>query len=258
MKESFGLFDYDSKNTNEDMFEITGICKAVRKGGLVEMKKLAEDLDKTTGVSTKVLATIGKIRKTYWVYSNCINPPEANDELWLALRNYTAKEGIGGIQIQLEDIIKLGKCKFVVKEFSIEPIKEPEVVVQIMSNNEIDNIRPAGNSEILATQLPETIIRDPTEHPKESKAESKKPAKEDEIHCRICLGSENTESDPLISSPCKCIGSVKLIHFNCMRQWLCSKITERKTQSTVSYVWKDLECDVCKTKYPSIFYDLIS
>lgn len=41
--------------------------------------------------------------------------------------------------------------------------------------------------------------------------------------CRICLGEEDEpESNPLFS-PCKCAGSMGLIHLECLREWLMSK-----------------------------------
>ncbi len=53
--------------------------------------------------------------------------------------------------------------------------------------------------------------------------------------CRICWGTENEEADtsnapddgvpefnPLIS-PCKCGGSVKMIHLKCLKEWLETK-----------------------------------
>lgn len=40
--------------------------------------------------------------------------------------------------------------------------------------------------------------------------------------CRFCFGEEDTEFNPLIS-PCKCLGSVHLIHFMCLKTWLSRK-----------------------------------
>jgi RING-variant domain len=40
--------------------------------------------------------------------------------------------------------------------------------------------------------------------------------------CRICLDESETEKNPLIT-PCKCIGSVRYIHFDCLKAWLNQK-----------------------------------
>jgi len=54
--------------------------------------------------------------------------------------------------------------------------------------------------------------------------------------CRICLEEDNTFSNPFIS-PCKCKGSMKYIHRNCLQNW-------RMANNTAFY-----ECDICKYKY---------
>lgn len=40
--------------------------------------------------------------------------------------------------------------------------------------------------------------------------------------CRICLGEDNFKDNPMIS-PCKCDGTMKYIHIECLREWLNSK-----------------------------------
>ena len=44
-----------------------------------------------------------------------------------------------------------------------------------------------------------------------------------EIRCKVCLCSEETEQDPL-TSPCLCKGSVAKIHVGCLKQWINSKV----------------------------------
>jgi hypothetical protein len=36
--------------------------------------------------------------------------------------------------------------------------------------------------------------------------------------CRICLGDENYNNNPLIN-PCTCSGTMKYIHLYCLKQW---------------------------------------
>jgi hypothetical protein len=43
--------------------------------------------------------------------------------------------------------------------------------------------------------------------------------------CRVCYGDDTTDENPLIS-PCKCKGSMKYIHYKCLKNWLNSKIEE--------------------------------
>jgi len=67
--------------------------------------------------------------------------------------------------------------------------------------------------------------------------------------CRICLGDENTPDNPLIS-PCKCDGTMKHIHIECLREWLNSKRSYKENTAVKTYCWKALECELCKLKFP--------
>ena len=74
--------------------------------------------------------------------------------------------------------------------------------------------------------------------------------------CRICYGEESTIENPLIC-PCVCKGSMKYIHYDCLKNWLNSKIEEdmslddkdREIES-ISYNRKDISCELCKEKLP--------
>ena len=74
--------------------------------------------------------------------------------------------------------------------------------------------------------------------------------------CRICYGTDYSIENPLIC-PCICKGSMKFIHFQCLKNWLNSKIetdlsinTEIEEEVGITYCSKDLACELCKTKFP--------
>ena len=77
--------------------------------------------------------------------------------------------------------------------------------------------------------------------------------------CRICFGEEDKKinmENPLIS-PCLCKGSMKYIHYECLKNWLESKIQssplssiELKDSIGMCYCSNDLICELCKTKFP--------
>ncbi|SCN59487.1 FHA domain protein, putative [Plasmodium chabaudi adami] len=70
-------------------------------------------------------------------------------------------------------------------------------------------------------------------------------------NCRICLCEYENEDNPLIS-PCKCKGSMKYIHLNCLRTWMKGRLNVRSDgESTVSFFWKQLNCELCKFPYPT-------
>ena len=68
--------------------------------------------------------------------------------------------------------------------------------------------------------------------------------------CRICL-SEDEPDNPIIS-PCQCTGSVKYIHLDCIREWLHGKMHKKETALVNSYIWRGLECEICKQYYKDI------
>jgi hypothetical protein len=70
--------------------------------------------------------------------------------------------------------------------------------------------------------------------------------------CRFCWGSESTEENPCIV-PCKCSGSVGFIHFECLRNWLGTKLQRKESEHLVSMYWKTFECEICKQAYPYLF-----
>ncbi|OMJ74400.1 hypothetical protein SteCoe_26697 [Stentor coeruleus] len=69
--------------------------------------------------------------------------------------------------------------------------------------------------------------------------------------CRICCCEEGEDDNPLIS-PCKCIGSMKVIHLLCLKKWLESKVSCRNLGTVSSYYWNDFICELCKSHFPGI------
>ncbi|CAD8140995.1 unnamed protein product [Paramecium octaurelia] len=70
--------------------------------------------------------------------------------------------------------------------------------------------------------------------------------------CRICLG--NTQSSNPLLNPCKCSGSLKYIHLECMKRWL-KELTSasRSSEKSETYLWNLLKCEICQEPYKVIF-----
>ena len=73
--------------------------------------------------------------------------------------------------------------------------------------------------------------------------------------CRICLGTEEegqpTEDgkpDKLIC-PCKCAGSMGMIHISCHKEWVNGKRLVYKGKKVQSFFWKTLECELCNEAF---------
>lgn len=43
------------------------------------------------------------------------------------------------------------------------------------------------------------------------------------LQCRICLERISETQQEGVTSPCKCAGSVKLIHIKCLKEWIKAK-----------------------------------
>lgn len=43
---------------------------------------------------------------------------------------------------------------------------------------------------------------------------------------------------------------MKMIHLDCLREWLNSKCTIKETGAVKTYCWKAIECELCKEKLP--------
>ena len=78
---------------------------------------------------------------------------------------------------------------------------------------------------------------------------------EREKTCRICYSGDADEDNPLIH-PCSCIGSMKYIHYKCLKIWLAKNYykLEYKIGLIRRYRYKEPECELCKSKFPEIIY----
>ena len=77
--------------------------------------------------------------------------------------------------------------------------------------------------------------------------------KANQFPCRICFNDEYDQSNPLIN-PCKCRGSMKYIHLECLRIWLKSKIESRFSSKIMIFKLSSIECELCKSHIPGINY----
>ena len=75
--------------------------------------------------------------------------------------------------------------------------------------------------------------------------------------CRICLsGESNPTKNPLIC-PCTCKGSMKYIHYLCLKNWLNLKVESdlgnvnfEIDRPTITYSTNDICCELCKSQFP--------
>ena len=69
--------------------------------------------------------------------------------------------------------------------------------------------------------------------------------------CKICLMNNEEERNPLVTL-CKCSGSMQFIHYNCVKFWMNTKLSnkENELKTVSSYNMKCFNCEICKYPYP--------
>lgn len=148
--------------------------------------------------------------------------------MWVSLRNSSRARTEPGCRLEKDDVFKLGNCKFLVKELVVDEITP-------------DRKKDSG-SLVLSERCPTRSSIDNMERDSFSSSGNSM--------CRICLSNDSTDDNPLMESPCKCIGSIRLLHKNCLTNWLRSKMKTRITSLAYTCYWRRPKCDVCKEYYP--------
>ena len=193
--------------------------------------------------------------------------------------------------INVGDIIKLGRVRLKIETICFKDIYES---TQIISNNYIKNKMKTNfgsisnmnknisnniNTNINNSQNNESFN---IEEDKLGKGGVKKKIKEKQKlysnfekssissqknsssrpTCRICYLLNSDLENPLIS-PCNCSGSMKYIHYKCLKNCIEANLTKKIEQSYKYYYWKNYSCEICKKEYPKylkirdILYPLI-
>jgi hypothetical protein len=67
--------------------------------------------------------------------------------------------------------------------------------------------------------------------------------------CKFCLCEEATAKDPLIA-PCNCRGSCAVVHVECLRSWINSKVRKEVSDQALSYNFSKFECEICGVLFP--------
>ncbi len=74
--------------------------------------------------------------------------------------------------------------------------------------------------------------------------------------CRICLGEDMREAQNPLITPCKCAGSVRYVHLQCLKRWIQQRVRVEQHSNSVTVFWKSLSCELCKTPYPfAVYFD---
>ena len=58
--------------------------------------------------------------------------------------------------------------------------------------------------------------------------------------------------NPLVSL-CKCMGTVKYIHYDCLKDWISKGVVRQQQNNTLFYSYQEPKCEICKKYYQAEF-----
>ena len=219
----------------------------VAQDGSLSPLRQPSDIDSRT--DTKPLVRVFYESGQYWLD----HPERARDSskaLWVVIRQskYPCAVSSG-------DMLKMGRYKIRVKEAVTET--QPQVGkskrFSIASTDSYD-IDTQGSAEDALDDEQEPPAAPPTLGRRASHPLVEIQGQE---VCRICYDS-GEENNPLIA-PCKCAGSMQYVHLKCLRKWMDGRLSvnngsdqnQDSGATTVSYFWRNLDCELCKVSYPT-------
>jgi len=145
---------------------------------------------------------------------------DLQEKIWYVVKSNNTNESYASnftYELKKNDIIKLGRIKFWVKDMNICDGEFTTTYETFRPFMDIENTNITSESI-----------------------------------CRICLYSSTDEINPMISL-CKCKGTMDTMHLNCLQKWLQHKSTTKEIAGKpgVSYVTKSFNCEICKEPYPT-------
>jgi len=208
-RESHDLFDFEAHHLHTKTFTVSESTVCVRKDTNVEM--LNERTLLPLG-SEQLLRFVQK-DGAFWV-EKAASPQSSSKKLWLVVRDMPHC----GHRLSENDVIKLGRCKFRVRQ-----------LVASANGNAQPELRIFDSGAVCCPNSSQGELRS--------------------TMCRICLLEGPGEDDPLIA-PCDCKGSIEYVHLGCLRHWIRGRLN-LSDASVGSYFYRALPCELCKAIYPT-------
>lgn len=70
------------------------------------------------------------------------------------------------------------------------------------------------------------------------------------LQCKFCLSNDLEDPKNPVISPCKCSGSMKFVHLQCLKSWIRRRISVKESSQVTLIKWKSLSCELCRAPYP--------
>eukprot|EP00742_Colponemidia_sp_Colp-10_P000398 GILJ01000436.1.p1 GENE.GILJ01000436.1~~GILJ01000436.1.p1 ORF type:complete len:419 (-),score=28.51 GILJ01000436.1:210-1466(-) len=253
-RDSHGLFDYESRHVAKQNLRTSQSGRIVRSGNDLQV---VSDFAPDPADSSRTLARLSYKDGNFYVgqgdRQNATGQGSAPEKLWLVVRSLRATNGVKGYGLQEGDIIKLGRVKLRVKEIcTTRPEGAPLVSAAADSPDSL--IDETQDADIPLPSTPENddpIVEDLTNSAfSTANNSSGEENANNSVCCRICLCDNDDLENPLIS-PCRCKGTMKGVHLQCLRSWVEGRLNLNNTEPNFSFFWRALDCELCKVPYPT-------
>lgn len=234
-RDSHGLYDYENTNAKCTSLEINKCLNLVRYKNDIKVSSKSEK-------DEEELLQIKLIDNNFYLKNNLefqLPPTEANinslqNKNWLPVKSENLQSSCNNSnnrifnyspKLQVNDIIKLGRVKYVVTELALSREENDMDMDPIEVKKEVIQLIP--------------------------KIQARENQKND---CKICLSNVEDEDNMMINL-CKCTGSIANVHINCVKQWMATKLTNKTNEKNTifSYNIKAFNCEICKMPYPLKF-----
>jgi len=243
VKDSGGLFDYESNHLFTSKFKLSGSAQFFRKDNNIYMLETSSNSpsqpttyphDFLFEINTE--SNVESVTPDRYFITSKNSLSSSSKIMDLVVRGIKKDCMPAGYELKVGDIIKFGRVKFLVRE--------------IKDNN-------GGVSQIKNLQEVNFIPPKPEHEVEEEEKETRNNNNENpfnEMTCRICL-MNNLYPDPLdntLVSPCKCKGSCEYVHLKCLKHWIDSKKStiENSENICLSFNYKKLYCESCEESLP--------
>ena len=265
-RDTFELMNYESSELYSSELEIDNSGFIYREGNEIKFEKNRNERN------SHLLLKVNKHENSNYILNT--NPFELDDKqnfksfnnCWFSFRTSKMENKPGKYRINKGDIIRFGRITMRVKDIYKSKYHSNSIDLDRSYNymkdgkNVSNNKNQLTHSTIVFGKINKKIEQDNNEqnirnndqkiniHQSINKMSVNKLPK----ICRICYTEEEPDSKNPLVQPCKCSGSMKYIHLNCLKQWLYTKSCTRlqKNNNFSIFIIKPVECELCKTKLP--------
>ena len=233
----------DRKNNNENSFK----------------NNIKKDEEERSEVNKRNYTSLNQIENSENIEIFNKNRKESNKNMRYFKLSSSLNRNLSDMNLDKKEIGKIGIRRS--KSFKINILKNLSISQTPFDKKNNHYIRKDPKNNKILNKIFSTKNISKLEQEQEPKPEQSYIDKENQKKgkiCRICLsGEEDSEKNPLIC-PCICKGSMKYIHYYCLKNWLNLKIeselgfgSDTETQQpTITYSTNDISCELCKTQLP--------